>query len=320
MATFTVSDSWTDQGTISGTVTFFTAAGNATVASITNSALSATLHVGVQYAAVFTHITWNGWPAAIQPIGFVGETTETVSLRALGGLSATLSYPFQPPAQVQAGGAGSVTSVAVEPANGFTGSVANATSTPQITIKTSVTGLLIGDGTAVSAATSGEDYMDPGPPVVVDPDGDYPVTLGDESNGSNIAWRHPSAFVDGRLNQRANGEIVWSANVNNADTMDDSTQPAAKFGMDMANALMTFQNSAAGNTSWSGSANAEIDMATGDWTFNHNVTVDGTLTFGGAAPGTSTDAGSPGQIAYDSLYLYLCVATDTWKRVALTTF
>lgn len=57
------------------------------------------------------------------------------------------------------GGSGTVTSVSVASANGFTGTVANATTTPAITIKTSVTGILKGNGTAISAATDGTDYL-----------------------------------------------------------------------------------------------------------------------------------------------------------------
>jgi len=34
-------------------------------------------------------------------------------------------------------------------------------------------------------------------------------------------------------------------------------------------------------------------------------------------PASSTDTGQAGQIAWDSNYLYICVATNTWKRVAL---
>jgi len=62
---------------------------------------------------------------------------------------------------VSSGGGGSVTSVAVESANGFAGTVADPSSTPQITLSTSVTGLLKGNGTAVSAATAGTDYLSP---------------------------------------------------------------------------------------------------------------------------------------------------------------
>ena len=59
------------------------------------------------------------------------------------------------------GGSGTVTSTSVVSANGLAGTVANATTTPAITISTSVTGLLKGNGTAVSAASAGTDYLAP---------------------------------------------------------------------------------------------------------------------------------------------------------------
>lgn len=52
------------------------------------------------------------------------------------------------------GGTGTVTSVSVVSANGFAGTVATATTTPAITLTTSVTGILQGNGTAISAATT----------------------------------------------------------------------------------------------------------------------------------------------------------------------
>ena len=55
-------------------------------------------------------------------------------------------------------GTGTVTTVSVVSANGFTGTVANATTTPAITLTTSITGVLKGNGTAISAATSGTDF------------------------------------------------------------------------------------------------------------------------------------------------------------------
>lgn len=56
------------------------------------------------------------------------------------------------------GSGGTVTSASVVSANGFAGSVANATTTPAITLSTTISGLLKGNGTAISAATSGTDY------------------------------------------------------------------------------------------------------------------------------------------------------------------
>lgn len=58
-------------------------------------------------------------------------------------------------------GAGTVTTVSVASANGFAGTVANATTTPAITLTTSITGVLKGNGTAISAATAGTDYQIP---------------------------------------------------------------------------------------------------------------------------------------------------------------
>jgi hypothetical protein len=55
-------------------------------------------------------------------------------------------------------GSGTVTSVSVVSANGFAGTVATSTTTPAITLTTSITGLLKGNATAISAATSGTDY------------------------------------------------------------------------------------------------------------------------------------------------------------------
>lgn len=58
-------------------------------------------------------------------------------------------------------GSGTVTSVAVVSANGLAGTVASGTTTPQVTLSTTVTGLLRGNGTAISAATAGTDYLAP---------------------------------------------------------------------------------------------------------------------------------------------------------------
>lgn len=58
-------------------------------------------------------------------------------------------------------GTGTVTTLSVVSANGFTGTVANPTTTPAITLTTSINGILKGNGTAISAATAGTDYAVP---------------------------------------------------------------------------------------------------------------------------------------------------------------
>jgi hypothetical protein len=57
------------------------------------------------------------------------------------------------------GGSGTVTSVSIVTANGFAGTVATNTTTPAITLTTTITGILKGNGTSVSAAVAGTDFQ-----------------------------------------------------------------------------------------------------------------------------------------------------------------
>jgi hypothetical protein len=57
--------------------------------------------------------------------------------------------------------AGGVTSISVASANGFAGTSSGG-NTPTLTLSTSITGVLKGNGTAISAATAGTDFVLPG--------------------------------------------------------------------------------------------------------------------------------------------------------------
>lgn len=58
-------------------------------------------------------------------------------------------------------GTGSVTEVSVATANGFDATVTNPTTTPEITLKTTITGIIKGNGTALQEAEAGVDYIAP---------------------------------------------------------------------------------------------------------------------------------------------------------------
>jgi len=90
-----------------------------------------------------------------------GNTLTKATLTAGSGITVTNSAGGITIAST-GGGSGTVTSASVVSANGFAGTVANATTTPAITLSTSITGVLKGDGTALSAATAGTDYVAPG--------------------------------------------------------------------------------------------------------------------------------------------------------------
>lgn len=87
---------------------------------------------------------------------------------------------------------GTVTSVSIVSANGLAGTVATATTTPAITLSTTVTGLLKGNGTAISAASSGTDYA----PATSGTD----ILYGNGSGGfSNVTIGSGLSFVAGTL-------------------------------------------------------------------------------------------------------------------------
>lgn len=96
---------------------------------------------------------------------------------------------------------GSVTTVSVVSANGFAGSVANASSTPAITLSTSVIGLLKGNGTAISAATSGTDYA----PAT----SGTSILYGDGAGGfSNVTIGSGLTFAGGTLDAAASSAVT----------------------------------------------------------------------------------------------------------------
>jgi hypothetical protein len=63
-----------------------------------------------------------------------------------------------------------------------------------------------------------------------------------------------------------------------------------------------------GQTSWGTTLNTALDYLdtkVGPWA---------------AVPATATSTGTAGQVAYAAGFLYVCVATNTWRRVALSSW
>jgi hypothetical protein len=102
-----------------------------------------------QYGVVY------GGGAGATPVATAAGTTGQVLTATTGG-APTWAAPAT---------SGTVTNVSVVSANGFAGTVATATTTPAITLTTSITGVLKGNGTAISAAVVNTDYFAPSAPV-----------------------------------------------------------------------------------------------------------------------------------------------------------
>lgn len=89
-------------------------------------------------------------------VSSLNSLTGALTLAAGSGITITPSGGNTLTIAATSGGGGTVTSVSVVTANGFAGSVATATTTPAITLSTTITGILQGNGTSISAATTGD--------------------------------------------------------------------------------------------------------------------------------------------------------------------
>ena len=100
------------------------------------------------------------------------------------------------------GTSGTVTAVSVVSANGLAGSSSGG-ATPALTLSTTITGLLKGNGTAISAATSGTDYA----PAT----SGTSILYGNGSGGfSNVTIGTGVAFTAGTLSATGSGGTVTS--------------------------------------------------------------------------------------------------------------
>jgi hypothetical protein len=168
VATGTTTPAFTVAGT-SGGIPYF--------ASGTTWASSAAL---TQYGIVY------GGGAGAAPVATATGTTGQVLTATTGG-APTWAAPAT---------SGTVTTVSVVSANGFAGTVATATTTPAITLTTSVTGLLKGNGTAISAAVANTDYVPLS--TVLTKTADYTITGTDtwiinNKTGSALTLTFPAA-------------------------------------------------------------------------------------------------------------------------------
>lgn len=117
---------------------------------------------GTAFPASGSGISVTGPTGSPGPTGAPGSTGPTGPTGTQG-----VTGPTGPPGPVGPGGppgpggSGTVTSVSVSSANGFAGSVANPNTTPSIQIETTVDGILLGNGTSVTAAVAGTDYITP---------------------------------------------------------------------------------------------------------------------------------------------------------------
>lgn len=93
-----------------------------------------------------------GTAATTTALAITGVTSSLLKTNSTGGVVAAVSGTDYQPAGTY------VTAVSIASANGFAGSSSGG-ATPALTLSTTITGLLKGNGTAISAASAGVDYQ-----------------------------------------------------------------------------------------------------------------------------------------------------------------
>ena len=64
----------------------------------------------------------------------------------------------------------------------------------------------------------------------------------------------------------------------------------------------------------------DVEIAGAGLSVQNRINADGGLKISSGAPASATSTGTAGEIKWDSNYIYVCVATNTWKRVAISTW
>jgi hypothetical protein len=230
--------------------------------------------------------------------GVAYGTGPALAVSAAGTLGQVLTSGGAGTPTWSAAATGTVTSVSVVSANGLAGTVATATTTPAITLSTTITGLLKGNGTAISAAASGTDYA----PAT----SGTSILYGNGAGGfSNVTIGTGVAFAGGTLSATGSGGTVTSVTGTAPVVSSGGATPAISM--------------AAATTSVNGY------LTSTDWTtFNNKVTsVSGTAgritSTGGATPVIDLASGIATAGTTGSASLIPVVTIDTYGRVTTIT-
>jgi hypothetical protein len=256
-------------------------------------------------------------PTAARTISFP-DATGTVALVA--GSSGQLVYNN---AGAQAGAPGSVVGATGDITLGLNG----AASTPPLDI----TGTWFTGGTATTTK----------PQVLIEPTGATSTAW--STSGTGLGVNAPAAFAGNLLDLQVNGtsqfrftsgggfhlngQVTGISYYNSGFITACNSTYTTFFSSSELRLLSTLQLgwSTSGGTAYgveadigltrSGANTLKVtDGSTGDGT------ISGQHRLVGTAPASATATGTAGDIRYDADYIYVCTATNTWKRTAISTW
>ena len=186
---------------------------------------------------------------------------------------------------------GSVSTTSVASANGFAGTVANATSTPTITLSTTVSGLVKGNGTGLSAAVAGTDYVAPNAAILAETVGKTKITYDAKGlvTGSTDAAIADINGLQTALDAKQTANI--STNVS-TDADSDAKYPSAKAVKTFVDAAITAGSSSSFSGNLAGDVTGKQGATVVEKIGGKAVSLGGSLTTVGAGALTLNTSGA----------------------------
>ena len=148
------------------------------------------------------------------------------------------------------------------------------------------------------------------------PNGRFPATIpGDLSGNAATATQFFDSVLVGGVPFNG-GSSINLPGVDTTGNQDTSGNAAT------ATALETARN--IGGVSFDGTSDINLPgvntAGNQDTSGNAATATVATRVSDTAAPASASDTGTAGEVRYDSSFIYVCVATDTWVRAALSTW
>jgi hypothetical protein len=222
------------------------------------------------------------------PASAAGSTTYILpSADGIGGQQLTTNGSGTLSWASAASSAGTVSTVSVATANGFSGNVATAGTTPVITLTTGVTGLLKGNGTAISAAIAGTDYLVPNGSAA----GLTNFPIFNQNTTGNAATVTTNANLTGDVTSVGNATTIGALKVTNAMLAGSIDLTTKVIGIvPVANGGTGLSSAATGDMLYASAVNTWSKLAAG--TNGYVLTLSGGVPTWAAANGGSGSGSS----------------------------
>lgn len=139
------------------------------------------------------------------------------------------------------------------------------------------------------------------------------TTVGLVAAGNNVFINQNGYLGVSGANNTVRGVVTIGQHITVSNTSVISIAEAnnSQHGVMMVGTNLSVSN---GTVSLASTIGSDITFANGVVRFTSNVIITST------APANSTANGTVGQVAFDTNYVYYCVANNTWKRAALSTW